>query len=113
MIKLEKNKPYSIFFKENHDENPEAQENGDYKEVLIHKVQKGRRTQDFGESKLDILWPDGKEISNKKLNDLKALMPFIPKDVKDFYKGLRGIDFEDDLEGFGPEVDFEVEESDE
>lgn len=38
-------------------------------------------------------------------------MPFIPKDVKESYKGLRDIDFQDDLDGFGTDIDFEVEEN--
>lgn len=35
---------------------------------------------------MEPLWPNGKPISEAKLNDLKSLLPLIPEDAQDFYK---------------------------
>lgn len=39
-------------------------------------------------------------------------MLFIPEDAKSFFTNLKGMDFDDNLEAFGPNLDFvpEVEE---
>lgn len=58
------------------------------------------------------LYPTGKVISDKKLADIKSLMPLVPMDARSFYENLQSRAFEDDVEGFGRTVDFEVEEED-
>lgn len=103
IIKLEKKKLFSIFFKEEFDEDTS------YSEVFINKSLRGRTPYNFT-SDLTLLWPNGKEISNMKLKDIKDLLPYIPKDAHVFYKGLRGMDYDDNIEGFVGEVDFAVEQ---
>lgn len=103
VIKIEKDKPFSIFLKYSHNENDE------FHEVLLQKNLKRPAPSTF-KNDIDILWPNGTEISNKKLQDIKSLMPFIPMDAKHFYRGLKGLDFDDDLDGYGENLDFEPEE---
>lgn len=103
VIKLVKEKPFSIFLKYSHDENDE------FHEVLLQKNVKRQAPASF-KSDLQILWPNGKEISNLKLQDIKSLMPFIPMDAKAFYKNLKGMNFDDDLDGFGNQLDFEPDD---
>lgn len=105
VIKIEKEKPFSIFLKYTHNEND------DFHEVLLNKNPKRQPPLAF-KNDVEILWPNGKEISNKKLEDIKSLLPFIPKDAKSFYRNLNGMDFDDDLDGYGENLDFEPEEED-
>ncbi|XP_050510421.1 uncharacterized protein LOC126887115 [Diabrotica virgifera virgifera] len=106
VIMLDKDHPQSIFMKYSHKESEE------FKEINIKKITKGRPSDNnnsFFASKLFKLYPDGKELSQKKIADLKTLMSFVPNDVKHFYRDLRGANFEDDVEGFGETIDFDVE----
>lgn len=62
---------------------------------------------------LPILYPDGRELSEAKIKDLKELLKLIPADAKPFYSFLRNIgsnNFVDDTEGFGNTIDFEIDE---
>lgn len=103
VIKIEKDKAFSIFLKESHA--PEEQ----YHEINISKISRGRKgAKDF--SSLTPLYPDGKEISNKKAADLKTLMRFIPLDARPFFKIGNLQEFDDDIDGFGENLDFEIEE---
>lgn len=53
------------------------------------------------------LWPNGKPIRDKKLDDLKFLLNLIQKDAKEFYKKLTGDpNIEEDIEGFNGHLDF-------
>ncbi|XP_050503607.1 uncharacterized protein LOC126882675 [Diabrotica virgifera virgifera] len=66
--------------------------------------------QNFKES-LVLLWPDGKPIPDKKLEDLKFLLSLIPKDAKEFYKKLTGDpNMEDDIDGLNGPLDFDLED---
>ncbi|CAH1646166.1 unnamed protein product [Spodoptera littoralis] len=63
-------------------------------------------------SELVQLWPDGKEIAQAKLNDLRSMEHLIPADCRAFYENLRGNDqILDDLDGYGTIPDFELEET--
>lgn len=59
------------------------------------------------------LWPDGKPIHQAKLNDLQSMRHLIPEDCWPFYEGLKGIrdSSDEDIDGFGPELDFDMEEA--
>ena len=104
VIKLSKEYPFSIFMKYTNKNDEE------YKEINIKKLTKGRPSgHNLLAPKLFKLYPNGKTISAKKLADIKSLMIFIPNDAKYFYKDLNGADFEDDIEGYGEVIDFEVE----
>ena len=60
---------------------------------------------------LQKLWPNGKPVPEKKLEDLKCLMTFIPNDAKKFYKNLIGdANIEDNLDGFIGPLDFDSQE---
>ena len=101
VIKLSKDCPFSIFVKYTHKVEEE------YKEINIRKRAKGRpNTNSNFYSELFELYPNGKEISTKKLADIKSLMTLVPNDVKDFYRNLIAADFEDDVDGFGENIDF-------
>lgn len=103
VIKIEKSKPFSVFLKDSHD--PEAP----FAEIDISKSSRGRKSlRDF--PPLTLLYPEGKEISTKKAEDIKSLMKFIPSDARLFYKIGTVQDFDDDIDGFGQNLDFEVEE---
>lgn len=67
---------------------------------------------DLQSIELKNLWPFGKPLSNEKVKDLKDLLHLIPDDKKEFYAFLDDIqtrEFEDDIEGFGEVIDFELE----
>ncbi|CAG4952193.1 unnamed protein product [Colias eurytheme] len=85
--------------------------NEDYKELNIKKKLKGV---DLGviEEDLQELWPSGKLINKKKLNDLKSLFHLIPNDCIGYYKKLKGDDaIIDDIEyGYCDEPDFDLDE---
>ncbi|CAH0561752.1 unnamed protein product [Brassicogethes aeneus] len=81
IIEIQKDKPFSIFLKES-----QASESR-YQEVDISKVSRGRKiVKDF--SPLTPLYPDGKEISNKKAEDIN-LKDVRKKCQKPDYKLLR------------------------
>ncbi|CAG4933957.1 unnamed protein product [Parnassius apollo] len=57
------------------------------------------------------LWPQGKPISQPKLDDIKSLLHLIPSDATKYYENLTGArDLKDDVEGFDGSIDFEVED---
>ncbi|KAF9411133.1 hypothetical protein HW555_009995 [Spodoptera exigua] len=60
---------------------------------------------------LQELWPSGKLINKKKLNDLKSLFHLIPNDCIGYYKKLKGDDaIIDDIDGYCDEPDFDLDE---
>lgn len=102
-IYLDKEKPFSIFFKQNF-------EDESYVEVDIRKKQAGRPSV---KAFIDLLpmWLDSKKISTLKLQDIRSIMHLIPQDCKDFYKNLQGEEgLEHDVDGFTGLPDFEIEE---
>lgn len=103
IIKLEKSKPTSIFLCESH-----SPEENRYKEIDISKS-RGKKNP-IDPKKLKMLYPEGKAISKKKWDDIKTLLKFIPKDATEFYTIKNVENFEDDIEGFGSNVDFDFED---
>lgn len=103
-IMLDKAKPFSIFMKTRFDASA-------YIEVDIRKKQVGRPTEHFGHRNyLPLMWPNGKKISDLKLQDIRSVMHLIPEDCHSFYKSLQGdANLEDDLDGFTGLPDFEIE----
>lgn len=106
VVEVRKEKPMSLFVKT--ELNQES-----FEEISVKK--KGRQSHSennrFFSRQLQDLWPQGKPISTKKLEDLKSMFSLIPKDCQAFYKQFTGSDsITDDIEGFGCELDFEVEE---
>lgn len=49
---------------------------------------------------LEVLWPQGKPISEPKLQDLKSILHLIPNDAEQFYKNLKSNEnIVDDIDG--------------
>lgn len=103
IIRIEKEHPFSIFTKTTFSEDEP------YHEINLGKKLRGRPLQKFQPS-LEILYPNGKEISVKKLKDIKQLMSFVPLDAREFYNLEAVGEFEDDVEGYGDQVDFDIEQ---
>ena len=58
-----------------------------------------------------LLWPDGKAIAPANLTDLQSMFQYIPEDCHTFYKNLKSSEGAvDDIDGFGGDLDFEVQE---
>lgn len=75
-------------------------------------VQKSVSDRTFFSSKFTFLWPNGKPISQEKLNDLQSLFHLIPNDCLPFYRNLTSSNsIQDDIEGFSGEPDFEPDDS--
>lgn len=76
-------------------------------------IEKAIRQVDFKSVELEQLWPDGRALSEAKLEDLKSMMDLIPNEDKQFYLFLGVVatrEFVDDVDGFGEELDFQLEE---
>ncbi|CAG9819851.1 unnamed protein product [Phaedon cochleariae] len=106
-IEVLKKKPFSIFMRT--DFETAAQE--------INIEKKRGMPSNYSNSNfsklLESLWPNGKPIAEKKLEDLKSLLCFIPKDAKKFYKNLIGDPYiEEDINGFNAQPDFPLENDD-
>ncbi|CAG9822849.1 unnamed protein product [Phaedon cochleariae] len=74
----------------------------------------GRKNRTTFDTELPLLWPDGRELSAAKIKDLKEMMRLVPNDSKSFHDFLKTVtsgDFEDDAEGFGASIDFDVEKN--
>ena len=81
-----------------------------YVEIDIRKKQSGRPVEQPFKDALLLIWPDGKEISTPKLEDIKSIMRLIPQDCKYFCANLQGKEgLEDDVDGFTGSPDFQVE----
>lgn len=108
-IELQKTAPAILLMKTDVDNSIKPQR------VNIEKSGKGRKPV-LKDIELPLLWPEGKPLSIEKSADLKYILKLVPKDAKDFYKFLlvsKTSQFEDDIEGFGGDVDFEIEELEE
>lgn len=100
-IILLKEKPFSIFFKQDF--------NGVAIEVDITKKTRGRPCKGLYEKDLNPLWPQGKGIAKEKLKDLKSMWHLIPKVHQAFYSTLFVDEtVVDDIDGFGGILDFEA-----
>lgn len=102
-IKMEKEHPYSLFFRFSHNKDEE------YTEIDLRPKQRGKQTLSLS-SDLNLLWPEGKAISDLKLQNIQEIMHLIPEGEQDFYKNLCGSEeVIDDIDGFDGEVDFDFE----
>lgn len=68
---------------------------------------------DFDSVELGQLWPNGRPISQAKKEDIKELLQLVPNKHRHRYSFLGIVptrDFEDDIDGFGDEIDFELDQ---
>lgn len=101
---MDKNSPYSIFFKFSYDE-------AVYVEVDIKPKQKGKQREVFNLNNLPLLYSNGKPVSAPKLNDIRSIMNLIPEADQGFYAPLvSSEEVVDDIDGYNGEVDFEFQE---
>lgn len=103
-IGLQKDNPFKLYMKCRVTDEPHI--------VDISKGRKNKTT--LFDAELPLLWPNGRELSAAKIKDLKEMLKLIPNDSKSFYDFLKTItpgDFADDTEGFGADIDFDVEEN--
>ncbi|KAJ8710677.1 hypothetical protein PYW08_009192 [Mythimna loreyi] len=106
-INIYKDKPGRIFLSTTHGGSPQ--------EVDLNKRPKrGTQNAPLRFSNLyEQLWPEGKLISQPKLDDIKSLLPLIPSDARQYYENLAASqDLEDDVEGFNGSIDFDIEDED-
>lgn len=100
-ILIKKEKPLSIFMK--------TIETEEFQELNLEKKVK-RQCLEINEEDLCLLWPNGKEIPQAKLDDLKSMFQLIPKDCLHFYKSLKdNANIVDDVDDYGSVVDFQIE----
>ncbi|KAL4713786.1 hypothetical protein ACJJTC_012303 [Scirpophaga incertulas] len=105
-IELRRSEPTKLFMKSNLDEEARV--------VDISKGAKNRKQKPNFVLDLPILYPNGRELSSAKIQDLKELMKLVPSDAKAFYGFLRTVtpgDFVDDADGLGNSVDFDIDET--
>lgn len=83
--------------------------------VDISKGTKSRKTNIDFQTDLPVLYPEGRELSSAKIKDLKEILKLVPQDAKTLYnflKNANSADFEDDVDGFGIRIDFDVDVDD-
>jgi len=82
-------------------------------EINIEKRGRGRISNNIlfpSELLLTKLWPNGKEINQAKLDDIKSIMHLIPADAHEFYTHFTGnAIIEEDINGFNENLDFDIE----
>lgn len=101
-ILIKSDKLHSLFTKTS----PDTE---DFTEINIEKKVKGVALP-INKELLVPLWPQGKEIAQAKLDDINSLLSFIPDDCIQFYKKLKGNNnIIDDLDGYGPNLDFQLD----
>lgn len=104
-ICIRKEEPGKIYMNENLAD-PEP------KIIDISKGTKARKTNIDFQTDLPVLYPGGRELSSAKIKDLKEILKLVPQDAKTFYnflKNANSADFEDDVDGFGTNIDFDVD----
>lgn len=104
-IKVQRDKPYSLFVKNIHN-------SSEYSEINIRKRQGRPRDSDINFSNnLERLWPNGKPVAQAKLDDIRSYMHLIPAADQGFYLNLIGdTSIEEDIEGYNvTALDFDVE----
>ncbi|CAG4955556.1 unnamed protein product [Parnassius apollo] len=102
-INIFKNRPSRIFLSTCH--------GGQTHEVDLNKKPKRRAINNplTLSRHYEQLWPQGKPISQPKLEDIKFLLHLVPSDARKYYENLTGSrDLEDDVEGFDGSIDIEV-----
>ncbi|XP_022816992.1 uncharacterized protein LOC111349897 [Spodoptera litura] len=103
-IQLRKDNVHSIFMRSDDIE--------EYQELYIGRKFKGSMLP-LSSELLIPLWPDGKPITQAKLNDIKSMFNLIPEDCLSFYKNLQGMEGPDYVEGFSGGQDFNFEDDEE
>ncbi|KAH9642120.1 hypothetical protein HF086_007430 [Spodoptera exigua] len=106
-IQLRKDNVHSVFMRSDDIE--------EYQELYIGRKFKGS-VLPLSSELLTPLWPDGKPITQAKLNDIKSMLSqvkLIPEDCLFFYKNLQGMEGPDNIEGFSGEQDFDFEDDEE
>lgn len=82
-------------------------------EIIIEKRCRGRVSNNIlflSETLLTQLWPNGKEINQAKLDDIKSIMHLIPADAHEFYTHFTGnAIIEENVNGFNENLDFDIE----
>lgn len=76
-------------------------------------IQKRGKLNSLKDIRLEKLWPEGQPLSKEKVKDLKNLLNFLPVSAQQHYSFLDEIaqvDFLDDVDGFGENLDFDLEE---
>lgn len=102
-ILLKKDKLFSIFMRS------DPCSDKLFEEIDISKKTKGPVIS-FSEADLILLWPDGKEIPQAKLDDLRSMFDLIPKDCLPFYQNLKGnADLIEDVDGYNAILDFNID----
>lgn len=102
-IQIRKDDIHSVFMKSDTEQ---------YQELNIGRKVKGS-VLPLNSQLLTPLWPNGKPITQAKLDDLKSLFNFIPEDCLNFYRNLKGMEGPDFIEGFSGHQDFDLEEDEE
>lgn len=103
-IELHRNEPSKLFMKSKLDDEPQV--------IDISKGGKRRKQKPNFAIDLPTLYPNRRELSAAKIQDLKDLLKLIPADAKNFYSFLRNVssgDFIDDADGLGNTIDFDIE----
>lgn len=105
-ISLKKDQPYVLFIQQNSLDAP-------IQRIDIKKS--GRNSSKVKEEAIflmnELLWPNGKPVAAKKLQNLNEMMHLIPSDAINFYKKLVGDEnIEEDAECYNVvTLDFDVE----
>ncbi|XP_037047212.1 uncharacterized protein LOC119082004 [Bradysia coprophila] len=82
---------------------------GPYQRVNIQKL---RCPLQLKNVVLEKLWPTGRPLSKEKIQDLRSMMGLVLEEHRSFYDFLDEVqeaDFIDDVDGFGENIDFEIE----
>ena len=104
-IRVLKKEPYKIYVKYSHNDEEE------WSEIDLSKRGKGRKVE-LHSVKQDILYPEGRKITESKKSDLMSILKFIPTIHHNFYRKLlanNSVSSEDDIDGLDEEPDFEIE----
>lgn len=101
-IKILKEKKNSIFIRAGYNDESE------YKEI---NIKKGKGPNVNLSTLLEPLWPNGKEVAEAKLKDIKSYLHLIPEEDHPFYKNLIGNpNIVEDIDGYNMDLDFDLEE---
>ncbi|CAH2098877.1 unnamed protein product [Euphydryas editha] len=105
-IELRRDEPSKLFMKSKLEEEAQV--------IDISKGGKGRKQKPNFALNLPTLYPNGRELSAAKIQDLKELFKLIPADAQSFYSFLKNVpsrDFVDDADGLSNFIDFDIEEN--